>query len=47
MLKMHLAGFKDLQLDNLVLDYNGTLVCDRRPLEGPHSLAICNPIGVF
>ena len=34
MLELHIPGFKDLNLEHLVLDYNGTLACDGRPLEG-------------
>jgi soluble P-type ATPase len=34
MLELHIPGFKDLRLEHLVLDYNGTLACDGRPLEG-------------
>lgn len=34
MLKLPIPGFKDLLLEHLVLDYNGTLACDGRPLEG-------------
>lgn len=34
MLELHIPGFKDLGLEHLVLDYNGTLACDGRPLEG-------------
>lgn len=34
MLELFVPGFKDLRLDHLVLDYNGTLACDGRPLEG-------------
>jgi soluble P-type ATPase len=34
MLELHIPGFKDLRLQHLVLDYNGTLACDGRPLEG-------------
>ncbi|MFW6122832.1 MAG: HAD family hydrolase [Thermodesulfobacteriota bacterium] len=34
MLELHIPGFKDLRLAHLVLDYNGTLACDGRPLEG-------------
>jgi soluble P-type ATPase len=34
MLKLDIPGCKDLRLAHLVLDYNGTLACDGRPLEG-------------
>jgi soluble P-type ATPase len=34
MLELEIPGFKDLRLTHLVLDYNGTLACDGRPLEG-------------
>jgi len=34
MLELDIPGFKDLRLTHLVLDYNGTLACDGRPLEG-------------
>jgi len=34
MLELHIPGFKDLNLEHLVLDYNGTLACDGLPLEG-------------
>jgi soluble P-type ATPase len=34
MLELFIPGFKDLLLAHLVLDYNGTLALDGRPLEG-------------
>jgi soluble P-type ATPase len=34
MLELSVPGFKELRLAHLVLDYNGTLACDGRPLEG-------------
>jgi soluble P-type ATPase len=34
MLELDIPGFKDLNLTHLVLDYNGTLACDGRPLQG-------------
>jgi soluble P-type ATPase len=34
MLEVEVPGFKDLRLAHLVLDYNGTLACDGRPLKG-------------
>jgi soluble P-type ATPase len=34
MLELEIPGFKDLRLAHLILDYNGTLACDGRPLEG-------------
>ncbi len=34
MLEVHIPGFQDLRLEHLVLDYNGTLACDGRPLDG-------------
>ena len=34
MLELDIPGFKNLRLAHLVLDYNGTLACDGRPLEG-------------
>ena len=34
MLRISVPGFKELQLDYLVLDYNGTLACDGEILEG-------------
>jgi soluble P-type ATPase len=34
MLELDIPGCKDLRLAHLVLDYNGTLACDGRPLEG-------------
>jgi soluble P-type ATPase len=34
MVELDIPGFKDLRLTYLVLDYNGTLACDGRPLEG-------------
>ena len=34
MLELQVPGFKDLCLKHLVLDYNGTLACDGRPLKG-------------
>jgi soluble P-type ATPase len=34
MLELFIPGFKDLSLEHLVLDYNGTLACDGRSLEG-------------
>ena len=37
MLQISVPGYKDLQLDYLVLDYNGTLACDGEMLEGVQS----------
>jgi hypothetical protein len=34
MLEINIPGFKDQCLSHLVLDYNGTLACDGRPLAG-------------
>ena len=34
MLEISIPGFKNLQLEHLVLDYNGTLACDGELLEG-------------
>ncbi len=34
MLRISVPGFKELQLEHLVLDYNGTLACDGELLEG-------------
>jgi soluble P-type ATPase len=34
MLKIDIPGFKQLKLENLVLDYNGTLACDGQLLSG-------------
>ena len=34
MLELDIPGFKNLRLTHLILDYNGTLACDGRPLEG-------------
>jgi soluble P-type ATPase len=34
MLKISIPGYKELQLEYLVLDYNGTLACDGELLEG-------------
>jgi soluble P-type ATPase len=34
MLELQIPGFNDLCLKHLVLDYNGTLACDGRPLKG-------------
>jgi soluble P-type ATPase len=34
MLELEIPGFKDLRLAHLVLDYNGTLACDGKPLQG-------------
>jgi soluble P-type ATPase len=34
MLELFIPGFKDLALNHLVLDYNGTLALDGRPLPG-------------
>lgn len=34
MLKIAIPGSKDLQLEYLVLDYNGTLACDGELIEG-------------
>ena len=34
MLKVAIPGFRDLQLEHLVLDYNGTLACDGEILQG-------------
>ena len=34
MLEIDIPGYKTLQLDHLVLDYNGTLACEGKLLEG-------------
>ena len=34
MLEFSIPGYKNLQLEHLVLDYNGTLACDGELLEG-------------
>jgi len=34
MLEIDIPGYKTLQLENLVLDYNGTLACDGQLLTG-------------
>src|SRR3972149_4209243 len=34
MLKISIPGYKEFQLEHLVLDYNGTLACDGELLEG-------------
>jgi len=34
MLRILIPGYKELQLEHLVLDYNGTLACDGEILEG-------------
>ncbi|HYA47255.1 MAG TPA: hypothetical protein VEF92_06850 [Burkholderiales bacterium] len=34
MLEVHIPGFASLRLQHLVLDYNGTLAVDGRPLPG-------------
>ena len=34
MLEISIPGYKQLRLEHLVLDYNGTLACDGEPLEG-------------
>lgn len=34
MLEIDIPGYTTLQLDHLVLDYNGTLACDGKLLEG-------------
>ena len=34
MLRISIPGYKELQLEHLVLDYNGTLACDGEILEG-------------
>lgn len=34
MLKISIPGYKDLELEALVLDYNGTLACDGELIEG-------------
>ncbi|HUT89103.1 MAG TPA: hypothetical protein VMY37_06390 [Thermoguttaceae bacterium] len=34
MLEISIPGYKNLQLEHLVLDYNGTLACDGELLEG-------------
>jgi P-type E1-E2 ATPase len=33
-MELSIPGFKQVTLVHLVLDYNGTLACDGRPLEG-------------
>jgi len=40
MIEIRIPGFKDLALQHLVLDFNGTLACDGRLLDGvPEILA--------
>ena len=34
MLKITVPGYKDLQIEHLVLDYNGTLACDGEIIRG-------------
>ena len=34
MLEISIPGYKDLRLEHLVLDYNGTLACDGELLDG-------------
>ena len=34
MLNITVPGYKELQLSHLVLDYNGTLACDGKLLDG-------------
>jgi len=34
MLEIQIPGYKTLQLEHLVLDYNGTLACDGKLLDG-------------
>ncbi len=34
MIEIAIPGYKKLQLNHLVLDYNGTLACDGEPLDG-------------
>ncbi|MHC1742603.1 MAG: HAD family hydrolase [Syntrophobacteraceae bacterium] len=34
MMEIRIQGFKSLQIDHLVLDFNGTLACDGRLLDG-------------
>lgn len=34
MLEIDIPGYKNLRLEHLILDYNGTLACDGVPLEG-------------
>ncbi|MHC4405791.1 MAG: HAD family hydrolase [Planctomycetota bacterium] len=34
MLSISIPGYKDLQLEHLVLDYNGTLACDGEIIDG-------------
>ena len=34
MIEIEIPGYKTLQLDHLVLDYNGTLAVDGQPLDG-------------
>lgn len=38
MLQIDVPGFKTLQLQHLVLDYNGTLACDGEPVSGVRDL---------
>lgn len=33
-MEIHIPGFKDLCIDHLVLDFNGTLACDGRLIDG-------------
>lgn len=34
MIEIDIPGFKTLRLNHLVLDYNGTVACDGKPLNG-------------
>jgi len=34
MLEIKIPGYKTLQLEHLVMDYNGTMACDGKPLPG-------------
>ena len=34
MIDINIPGYKHLRLDHLVLDYNGTIACDGKPLAG-------------
>ncbi len=38
MLAINIPGFRELRLEQLVLDYNGTLACDGQVLEGVKEL---------
>ncbi len=40
MIEIRIPGFKHVQVEHLVLDFNGTVACDGIPAEGIHDLIL-------